>query len=664
MKHPSEILNDMMLEFQVISDELLKSNYIEVVQSEKALYGVMYATPSKRFARLLAVDREILVLFSNFDNQQVRTVNIAKETIEKSKGRLEPTVTIVVHNDSNGNNKLKIWGRGNGISILPIYVGSQFPKKENIEKNLCSELYAHDPFDITGPVSSDNQFYGRRTEAQDLARKLQSGQIKTCLGIRKIGKTSLLNRVIAEVKNFPDTKSIVIDCSKDMIWSMNAAQLMDSISNAVAKSLDSDCLNYSTISPSDTQNSISVCSERLQARLADSNITVIIFFDELDYITPSSPTNKNWITEFNIFWRNFRSVYQDLKRQNNNLGVFICGVSSKWFTVESIQDIENAALSFIPEEYLSPLSRGACIPMIKSLARTSGIQFSEDNSNLISETCSDMPFWIRKACSYIHRQIDTTDRPTEIDQQVLKSYLIDFIEEEGGILAQTALKHLFRVYPELEPIVIHIYNNSSEKFTKSQLSRLERYGLINTKPKLCVFGTMMSEGIKLIIESEESILQEDIFQAASNDSKNGTKFESVNEWADELAIINRGRNILEKKLRGLVVNFIRFDSISNKSKGPLIDRILKIVEEKERKKYKDLNAEQIIEKFLWSDLMKLMLKEWFLFEKVFIDKNEFTLNTSIINDRIDAHAKDAGLDDIALYKRAVNWFEEKLRINA
>ena len=175
---------------------------------------------------------------------------------------------------------------------------------------------------------------------------------------------------------------------------------------------------------------------------------------------------------------------------------------------------------------------------------------------------------------------------------------------------------------------------------------------------------MMAEGIKLIIESEESILQEDIVQATSNDSKNGTEFESVNEWADELAIINRGRNILEKKLRGLVVNFIRFDSITNKSKGLLIDRILKIVEEKERKKYKDLNAEQIVEKFLWSDLMKLMLKEWILFEKVFIDKNEFTLNTSIINDRIDAHAKDAGLDDIALYKRAVNWFEEKLRINA
>src|SRR5665648_2867 len=649
MKHPSEILNDMMVEFQSITGELLTGNHIEVIQGDKALYGVLYATPSKRFSRLLTVEREILILFSNFENQQVRTIIIAKDIIEKSQGRLEPTVTIVVHKDSEGNNKLKIWGRGNGISVLPVFIGNLFPKKDSIEKILCGELYSHDPFDITGPVSNDNQFYGRRTEAQDLARKLQSGQIKTCLGIRKTGKTSLLNRIIKEIKNFPDTKSIVIDCSKDMVWTMNAAQLMDSITKAVTKLIDTEDLIYATIRPSNTEESISACSEQLQNKLADAYITVILFFDELDYITPSSPTNKQWIYEFNIFWRNFRSVYQDLKRQNNNLGVFICGVSSKWFSVESIEEIENAALSFIPEEYLMPLSRGASIPMIRTLARTSGIQFSEENSNLISETCSDMPFWIRKACSFVHRQIDVSDRPIDIDNKLIKRYLDDFIEREGGVLAQTALKHLFIIYPEIQETVLQVYNNPSAYFTKTQLNILEKYGLITTRPKLSIYGTMMTEGIKLVIENDDNNKQVEAIPIIQ-ESKKVTSFENLNEWADELAIINRGRNILEKKLRGLVVNFIRFDSLSSKSKGSLIDRILKIVEEKERKKFKDLNAEQIIEKFLWLELTKLMLKEWALFEKIFNDKNEFNLNSSIINDRIDAHAKDAGLEDIALYK--------------
>lgn len=663
MKHPSEILNDMMLEFQAISDELLKGNHTDVIQGDKALYGVLYATPSKRFSRLLTVEREILVLFSNFQNQQVRTISIAKEIIERSQGRLEPTVTIVVHNDSEGNNKLKIWGRGNGISVLPIYVGNQFPSKNSIEKILCGELYSHDPFDITGPVSSDNQFYGRRTEAQDIARKLQSGQIKTCLGIRKTGKTSLLNRVIKEINNFPDTKSVVIDCSKDLVWTMNAAQLMDSILNAVTKLVDSNDLTYTTINQSFSEESVSFCSEKLQEKLSSSSITVIIFFDEMDYITPSSPTNKQWVIEFNVFWRNFRSIYQDLKRLNNNLGIFICGVSSKWFSVESINDIENAALAFIPEEYLMPLSRGASIPMIKTLARTSGIMFSDDNSNLIAETCSDVPFWIRKACSYIHRQIDISNRPVEIDNELLKKYLEEFIEKEGGVVSQTALKHLFRVYPEIQSLITQVYNDPNKSFTKAQLHQLEKYGLIITRPKLSIYGTMMNEGLKLIIENNSVLLEQSIPNSNSQIVKKNVAFENVDEWADELAIINRARNVLEKKLRGIVVNFIRFDSINNKTKGSLNDRILKIVEEKERKKFKDLSAEQIIEKFLWTELTKLILKEWGLFEKIFIDKNEFSLNSSIINDRIDAHAKEAGLDDIALYKRAVAFFEDKIRLN-
>lgn len=48
------------------------------------------------------------------------------------------------------------------------------------------------------------------------------------------------------------------------------------------------------------------------------------------------------------------------------------GVSTYWFTVESIGGIENAALSFIPEEYLSPMPEGATIAMLRRLGRVAG----------------------------------------------------------------------------------------------------------------------------------------------------------------------------------------------------------------------------------------------------------------------------------------------------
>jgi hypothetical protein len=126
------------------------------------------------------------------------------------------------------------------------------------------------------------------------------------------------------------------------------------------------------------------------------------------------------------------------------------GVSSKWFSVGAINGIENAALSFIPEEYLTPLARNATIAMIQKLSRSSGLIFPRDSANAVSAQCSDMPFWVRKACSYIHRQVEIQCRPITLDLARVETYLSEFIEREGTTLAQVAIQHLFRVYPELE----------------------------------------------------------------------------------------------------------------------------------------------------------------------------------------------------------------------
>ena len=49
--------------------------------------------------------------------------------------------------------------------------------RSELERELFAELFAQDPFEVTGPVSDDANFFGRRDEAQELARKLQHGYI-------------------------------------------------------------------------------------------------------------------------------------------------------------------------------------------------------------------------------------------------------------------------------------------------------------------------------------------------------------------------------------------------------------------------------------------------------------------------------------------------------
>ncbi|MCX6896099.1 MAG: hypothetical protein NTZ16_11490, partial [Verrucomicrobia bacterium] len=264
------------------------------------------------------------------------------------------------------------------------------------------------------------------------------------------------------------------------------------------------------------------------------DLPIILFFDEVDYITPSSPTAPHWQNEFNVFWRNFRTIYQECSRSKQTLSLLISGVSSQWFSVESIAGVENAALAMIPEEYLSPLQRGASIAMIRDIARTCGLQFNEENAEPIAAACSDIPFWIRKACSYIHRNIDVQSRPLKPAKDRVQSLLDAFIETEGSALSQVALAHLFRVYPELEKAAVACLNNQFTQVNKSLRMQLERYGIIATMAgRKSISGSMLEHGLRNLITNKQADEKKDI----SNNKEEKPlplSFANNEEWAEEL----------------------------------------------------------------------------------------------------------------------------------
>jgi len=221
--------------------ELFFVTFETVDEWEKGIYFYIYVNPSKRMRSILDVQREILIVGNTYLEQQTRTIAFAKNVINNSNGRLEGNLFFVVHRDPKGNPKLKKWGREAGITIIPIYVGNDpLPSGPELERLLAFELFSQDPFDITGPVASDVHFFGRRTEAQELARKLQNGQIRACFGIRKIGKTSIMHRVLREIEKNFDSVTVFTDCSQDAVFQLHAPNLLVSLAATVEKAIEED----------------------------------------------------------------------------------------------------------------------------------------------------------------------------------------------------------------------------------------------------------------------------------------------------------------------------------------------------------------------------------------------------------------------------------------
>lgn len=620
---------------------------------EQGVYSCAIAKPSKRIKTALGIDRELLVVASNFSDQQQRTIRLVKSEIERSSGRFEKTIAVVIHQDAEGNLKLRNWGRDQGLSILSLY-GPQMSKlPSDLERALCYELYSHDPFDVTGPVSDDANFFGRRDEAIDLARKLQRGQIRTCLGIRKIGKTSIINRVVGELRASHSCFSVMVDCSRDDIWSMTDAQLLDSLRASTQRAVSSEN-GYASIGPANETEDLRVARDAFESLILSLQRPLVLIFDEVDYITPGSPTRPGWRRDFNPFWRNLRSIYQECARQSRPMSLLVGGVSSYWFTVESIDGVENAALSFIPEEYLSPMPEGATVAMLKRLGRVAGLQLDGPAAASIAAATGNMPYWSRKCCSYIHRNVPISERPCPIDAKRAAPLVEAFVSDEGAAISEVALKHLFRVHPSLLEAARKCASGKASEAAEPLRRTLKRYGVLGAKDVLS--GSMITQGFAALLSEESSTGR----STAGKVHPPSPARDNLSEWAEEIAALGKRRNLLERRLRDLALNFIRFDAVSSAKVTDIKERVLSILPEKQRAGLQHLSAEDIVGKFLWTDLTKLLAKEWRLFESLLGDRQQFLQNCEIINDRFDAHAKQADQADFALQRRSLTYVEDRL----
>jgi hypothetical protein len=568
---------------------------------------------------------------------------------------LHPAIIIIIHADPRGYQKLRSWGRELGIVVIPIYrdpvVG--LPVSNDFKKRMAWDLFSSDPFDFTGPVISDTDFFGRRNEALELVRHLEQGKIKALFGIRKSGKTSIINRSVQEARNQGILRLSMIDCSLNDFFSLNYNDALGIVATTIDLAVSDKYASNTDavkIGPTDINLVFSSLAEKL------SSDTLAIVFDEVDYITPGSPTSQHWKQDFNHFWRTLRVHLQEAQRRGIKISLLVSGVSSLWFKEETINSVENAALHFIPEEYLNPFPRAASKAMIRELGKRCGLIFNDATADLLAKECADFPFWIRKAASIFHKSIPVENRPYEISFDDVKSILSQFIEGEGGEVVGVALRHLSRAHPKCFIALSKI--NSGQVVSKSELYTLERYGLIHrNQGNIAIACQLISEGLTRALELAEQQRLDALLVQDENEIKSKLSLE-IDEWAEELGAVSKRRNVLERKLREFIYFGIKFTPDKNVS---VVDRILAALSSERRKELSGINADEVLKKLNFRELIQIIEKHWVIFEKQFGDKKEFKLNTIVVNDRPDAHAKDYDKLDFARYRESLEWLENHIK---
>ncbi len=616
-------------------------------------YVAMYAKPTKTIRGSLVVEREVFVLIANYSALHARTITVSQEAIRGEQPRLQPDLAIVVHADPDGDVSLRAWGREAGLTVLPIYRpgGGAMPPAALLRQRLARELFATDSFQITGPVSDDSDFFGRREQVNDLLRQLQAGRIAALFGLRKVGKTSMLNRVIDRAKDFGTPKVAMIDCSLRGFNDLSAAEALKAVARLARLASQQGYAHISQTLRRSDKDIMATFDTLWNSDSAKSPLLIV--FDEVDYITPDSPTSAHWKHEFNEFWREFRALVQESKRHELTLSVLVSGVSSRSFRTAEIDGTENSVLHFVPEEYLSPFAGDAADAMINALGKRCGLTLARDARAVIAQTSAYLPYWMRMAGSYVHRHVEVEGRPTEIDVHLVTQLCREFAETEGAEISRVALQNLERVDRPMFDLLVRVSDGDS--VDARQAGPLIRYGLVRQRAAaISIDSIMIQRGLELL---RSQSAHPGIDEAGEMTASRRDLELDEGEWAEELASISRRRNILERKAREFVRVVLKMSLPPGKDWVTIVNNSLP---SRRREACAGLTPDALMSKLYWLELSAIIGREWEHFERFFEDKKRLQTAFVLLNERPDAHAKDVDLADVALQRRELTWLEQRI----
>lgn len=168
-------------------------------QNAGQTFGV-FIKPRKEAKARYGIDREVLVWCSTFPSFSARDTNKIEEIRKEHGTRLSSMFTVLVTKYPSGDRSaLEV---ESGSSQTMIHVTFEDLRKFTFDELLSATLFARDPFDLSGAVVKTADFFGRRDQIDEVVAEVESGTSQIGIfGLRKAGKTSLLNRLYEKLQN-------------------------------------------------------------------------------------------------------------------------------------------------------------------------------------------------------------------------------------------------------------------------------------------------------------------------------------------------------------------------------------------------------------------------------------------------------------------------------
>jgi AAA+ ATPase superfamily predicted ATPase len=416
-----------------------------VLERELNRWGV-YLKPNRPLQELFGTAREILLWVSEYPTLQARTVEQAQAEIDENQPRLSNEFCIVVSTDLEAQEKV----REVASNLVTEHIGlplSDLRRCHPIGNNsfvglIQNQLFARDLYRVSTALTRPRGFYGRQAILAEVVNLLRTGRSNVgVFGLRKMGKTSLLYRILEALREKGHSFVAHIDVQRlDAInptlayalWSIGEA-LADS--NAAIRRFKDLRLfgKYATFAEvGDALTIPELFDHDLRLLLSRSNRQIILLLDEIELMCTLTPGSA-WGNAFVTFWRLLRGLHQQFP---GRFAYLITGTNPKCTEVNKLGEQENPAYNYFDVRYLPALTLTDSTQLLRQIGRPMGLVWNDDAIRTAFDMVGGHPFLLRALASTVHRSLLPRPRVVHVTRDDLVSQTERFLSEFNANLTQ------------------------------------------------------------------------------------------------------------------------------------------------------------------------------------------------------------------------------------
>lgn len=208
---------------KTLSEALFITNGGKVLTVGNCQYRYALVKPTEDYAVNFNLQREIPVVFSDYEFLEPRCLDVAAEVAKDipSSLRLDRSCQIMVSRDRHVEETLADLLRDSNLSSVVIPFSYEELMSKNMTPNRILDrfrqyLFDADLFTTSQPIDNDVFFFGRRDYALDVASKCKtSSYLCGVFGLRRSGKTSMLFAIKRQLES-ADCPVAFIPCQTEL----------------------------------------------------------------------------------------------------------------------------------------------------------------------------------------------------------------------------------------------------------------------------------------------------------------------------------------------------------------------------------------------------------------------------------------------------------------